>query len=340
MGPASVVMATLAGDPPPMVAGGEALRLKVFLAQQQVRLPRSLHRIAQTPEDADDERVSERLLVRTLDVAMRTLRRPSLPIDFGSTIRARDMGIYGMAIQTAPTVADALARSVRFQRLMTTTGRIVLEREPGVLRWVWRCAGLRTLGVRVRNEVVLAEHVAVMRAITCDALPRRVSFMHAAPEDSTAHARFFGCAIEWQANEDSVEWAAPDTTRSLGVDAALGAFIEREAERRLALLPPGGSLDEVKDAILRRLPTGNAGLITVAALLGRTPRTLRRELASGGCTYRALVDGIRRQRAVEMASQGQHSMSEIALRLGFSEVSALSRAWKRWFTRPFSAMWR
>jgi AraC-like DNA-binding protein len=340
MGLTGVVMATSDRQHTPMVAGGEALRLKVFLAQQKVQLPRSLHRIAQTPEEATDERVSERLLVGTLEAAMRALRRPSLPIDFGATIRARDMGIYGMAIQTAPTVAEALARSVRFQRLMTTTARIVLERKQGILRWVWSSAGSRTLGVRVRNEVVLAEHVAVLRAIAPCATPRRVSFMHAAPADSTAHARFFGCAIEWQANEDSVEWAAQGMTRSLGVDPALGDFIEREAERRLALLPPSGSLDEVKGAILRRLSSGNADLTTVAALLGRAPRTLRRELASGGCTYRALVDDIRRQRAVEMASEGRHSMSEIALRLGFSEVSALSRAWRRWFAQPFSAMRR
>jgi AraC-like DNA-binding protein len=323
-----------------MVAGGEALRLKAFLERQKVRLPLGLQRIAPSPDDATDERVSEGMLVGALEAAMRALRRPSLPIDFGQTIRVSDMGVYGMAIQSSPTVGDALARSVRFQRLMTTTARMLLEHEPDVLRWVWSSAGARTLGVRVRNEIVLAEHVAVVRAIAPSTSPRRVSFMHAAPADSAAHNRFFGCAIEWAASVDSVEWAAQGMTRSLGVDPALGAFVEREAERRLALVPQSRSLDEVKSAILRRLPTGCADLATVAALLGRSPRTLRRELASGGCTYRALVDGLRRQRAVEMAAERRHSMSEIALRLGFSEVSAFSRAWRRWFAQPFSAMHR
>ena len=45
MGLAGVAVATLAPESRPIVAGGEAHRLKVFLAQQQVRLPRSLHRI-------------------------------------------------------------------------------------------------------------------------------------------------------------------------------------------------------------------------------------------------------------------------------------------------------
>jgi hypothetical protein len=127
-------MRTHADELTPMVAGGEALRLYAFLARQQVRLPRGLQRIAQTPQDAADERVSERLLVGALEAAMRALRRPSLPIDFGATVRARDMGLYGMALQTASTAGDALVRSVRFQRLMTTTARMILEREPGVWR--------------------------------------------------------------------------------------------------------------------------------------------------------------------------------------------------------------
>jgi hypothetical protein len=94
-----------------MVTGGEALRLEHFLAQQHVRLPRSLLRVAASPDEAADERVAERTLVAVLEAAMRALNRPSLPIDFGATIRAGDMGIYGMAIQTAPTVGDALARA-------------------------------------------------------------------------------------------------------------------------------------------------------------------------------------------------------------------------------------
>jgi AraC-like DNA-binding protein len=320
-----------------MVTGGEALRLEHFLAKQHVRLPRSLLRVAASPDEAADERVAERTLVAVLEAAMRALNRPSLPIDFGATIRAGDMGIYGMAIQTAPTVGDALARSVRFQRLMTTTGRMLLERERDVLRWVWSSAAPRTLGVRVRNEIVLAEHVTVVRAIAPAAAPRRVTFTHSAPRDSEAHGRFFDCPIEWTARDDCVEWDAHGMTHPLGVDSMVSAFVMREAERRLELVPPSGSLDEVKIAILRRLSTGQADLTTIAALLGRSPRTLRRDLASSGCTFRDLVDGLRRQRAMEMAARGQHSMSEIALRLGFSEISALSRAWKRWFAQPFSA---
>lgn len=134
-----------------------------------------------------------------------------------------------------------------------------------------------------------------------------------------------------------MEWALAGLQRPLGVDPSLSAFIEKEAMRRLSLLPAIDSMGAVSDAIVRRLATGDVSLPTIAAALGRAPRSLRRELSNAGCVYRSLVDGVRRQRAQELASEGQHSMTAIALKLGFSEVSAFSRAWRRWFSKPFQA---
>ena len=84
------------------------------------------------------------------------------------------------------------------------------------------------------------------------------------------------------------------------------------------------------------MATEGPDLVSVAALAGINPRTLRRTLVRSGCTYRVLLDKVRRHPALEMAISGQQSMSEIALKLGFSEVSALSRAWRRWFGESFT----
>ena len=324
-------------EPTSMVTAGEALRLKLFLLAHKLPVPSSFYRVAGTASEAAEDRVGERLLVDALEAAMRSIHRPSLPVDFGSTIRPVDMGIYGMVILTAPTLGDALERSVRFARLMTDTAQVQLESTLSGVRWLWRSVETRTLGMRVRNEVVLTEHVAIVRALVPGAVPRRVSFMHREPVDSTSHQRFFDCPLTWSADEDGVEWAMSGLQRPLGVDPSLSAFLEKEAQRRLGLLPASGSLGAVTDAIVRRLSQGDVSLPTIAVALGRAPRSLRRELSNAGCVYRTLVDGVRRQRAQELASDSQHSMTDIALKLGFSEVSAFSRAWRRWFAEPFRA---
>lgn len=96
------------GEPPTfspaLVSRGKALRLKNFLSEQNVALPRVFHQIAKTPEEANESRVSGSILLEALEAAMRASRRPSLPIDFGSTISASDLGIYGMVIRSATTM--------------------------------------------------------------------------------------------------------------------------------------------------------------------------------------------------------------------------------------------
>ena len=106
---------------------------------------------------------------------------------------------------------------------------------------------------------------------------------------------------------------------------------------RLLSFYRGDLLEAVKRVILLRLGTDRTDLVSVAGLMGLNPRTLRRTLARSGCTYRVLLDGVRCQQAHEMARASHYSMSEIAFRLGFSEVSAFSRAWRRWFGDSFTA---
>jgi hypothetical protein len=100
--------------PTALVSGGEALRLKMFLSKQQLRLPRIFHQLAITAAEAAESRISSQVLLNALEAAMRTLRRPTLPIEFGSSIRAADMGIYGFAIQSlddSPYERHALAKN-------------------------------------------------------------------------------------------------------------------------------------------------------------------------------------------------------------------------------------
>jgi AraC-like DNA-binding protein len=314
----------------PLVCGGEALRLGNFLTKLGVWIPRLFHRISAVPIEAAEERVSGELLVEALEAAMRAIRQPSLPVKFASTVRTLDMGIYGAAIQTAANVADALERSVRLFPLMDTTNRVYLEKDKESVRWVFRSSEPERLGVRIRNEIILAEHVAILRFIAPGAQPTRITFSHAEPSDSASHRQFFSCPILWAVNENSVEWSAQLMSLNLGVDRSLDEFIRREADRRLALLPLNGSLDEISNTILRRLPLGDADLITVSRLLGRSARTLRRELGNLGFTFRELRDMVRQRRATEMNSSGKYSQMEVAVSLGFSEASAFSRAQRRW----------
>ena len=69
----------------------------------------------------------------------------------------------------------------------------------------------------------------------------------------------------------------------------------------------------------------------VARELGLSTRTLRRKLAAEGSSYQHLLDECRMEIAAhELAVEKQVSLSQMALKLGYSEHSTFTRAFYRW----------
>ncbi len=68
----------------------------------------------------------------------------------------------------------------------------------------------------------------------------------------------------------------------------------------------------------------------VAAELGAAPTTLRRRLDAEGTSYQGIKDQLRSDLAVDRLCNSRLSVDEIASSLGFRDVSAFHRAFKRW----------
>jgi AraC-like DNA-binding protein len=62
-------------------------------------------------------------------------------------------------------------------------------------------------------------------------------------------------------------------------------------------------------------------------------RSLNRALAAEGTSYRELVAQLRQEMAARYLAQDRLGIAEVAFLLGFSELSAFYRAFKRWTGR-------
>jgi AraC-like DNA-binding protein len=85
-----------------------------------------------------------------------------------------------------------------------------------------------------------------------------------------------------------------------------------------------------KSEIIELLPNGEASLERVAQRLHLSQRSLQRQLASESYSFRSLLDEVREELAVCYLNYERLSISEVAYRLGYSEVSAFTRAFVRW----------
>ncbi len=80
---------------------------------------------------------------------------------------------------------------------------------------------------------------------------------------------------------------------------------------------------------LRTTPPGRAGIRHAARAFGRSPRSFQRELADLGLTYADIRDAARCSVAKRLLEQTTSSITDIALEIGYSELSAFSRSFKR-----------
>ena len=87
--------------------------------------------------------------------------------------------------------------------------------------------------------------------------------------------------------------------------------------------------NRVRELVARSLPEVPP-VETIAASLGLSPRTLHRRLADEGSNCRAIIDAIRRDRALASLSTSKRPLSAIAAEVGYSEPSAFYRAVVGW----------
>ncbi|HWY24103.1 MAG TPA: helix-turn-helix transcriptional regulator, partial [Nevskia sp.] len=97
-----------------------------------------------------------------------------------------------------------------------------------------------------------------------------------------------------------------------------------------AATPCDDLLARVRQHILRGLRAGPVSIEAVAASLDLSERTLQRRLGECGATFNELIEGMRFELSQRYLRQDHLSLTEIGYLLGYSELSAFSRAFRRW----------
>ena len=93
--------------------------------------------------------------------------------------------------------------------------------------------------------------------------------------------------------------------------------------------PPAGWADSVR-ALLSRPDQPCRSLEAAAKALHQSTRTLKRRLAAEGVSFTALREGELRERAMTLVRSSLLTSTEVAARLGYSNVTSFERAFRRW----------
>lgn len=281
-----------------------------------------------------DGRVPVETALRAWQVAAELCGDPGFGLSVVEYIRPDFVGGLGYVIHGSATLGDGLRRLARFFRVVNQLASLTLvEDGPRVRVRIGVDHDISADELRHPMECLLSSLLEVSRRTTGASLaPLAVSFRHAAPSDAAPHLRVFGVAPSF--GRPSCELVLPREALDvphLAPDSTMVAVAERHLRRMLDELPPADTfVARVRGVLLEELRLGEPTLARLAARMRMSERTLQRNLGREGTSMHALFDEIRHQLSLRHLADSKESIAEISFLLGFAEVRAFHRAFKRW----------
>lgn len=271
-----------------------------------------------------------------MDESVRQTRNDNFGLWFGRQFRPEGLGLIGYLATSSRTLGSALRSMAEAFPLHQENSLLRLVEAAGVCRFEYRVDPRAVASRRQDAEASLGMFCNVMRqAAGDDWAPLEVHFEHRRPEAWGEHSKAFSSDVLFDRPCNAIVFRPEELSLPMpGYDSTLQSIVLQSLRQTGSILPAHfGLAERVKEHVVALLPEGYPRLDDVAGRLRMPAWTLQRRLSDERCCFKDLIEETRREIAPTLLEQGDLSVSEIAFRLGYSEVSAFSRAFQRWFAQ-------
>ena len=255
----------------------------------------------------------------------------------GEAMHLADMGALGCALALAPTLGAALKAFQRCFGAMQSASAVAFEVEDDRASFSYRILDNDIWPRRADAELTLGVVAGIIRRFAPNA--GRVCSLAFEHEPGAARTSF------------ATHAAGPVRTSETNIISFPARLLDRGADP----VPVSDTARAFRDAVQAlgaqiradwlRQPTSHRVMHTLMSRIGREPidqdaiacalgfsrRTLRRQLDAEGTSFHELTEICRRNVGHALLVRGELPMIEIAMRLGYSDHTAFSRAFSRWF---------
>jgi AraC-like DNA-binding protein len=321
-----------------LLVSAKTVRAAIFAASVRTGRPTEelarLVRVSMALLADPDARLSHRRVVRVWDVLARASGDSALGLYAAQLIDSATTDRLEPLLSNTSTLGDAMQTFLRYQHLYHTGNASRSD--------VTLDAWIVTFALRPEAEMspcltdfVLGNWVRRMRrAVGRDVPIHETRLRRPRPTEIEPYLAAFGSRVWFDAGEDSLRLAPEAAAFSVvGANPALRPILEKQANADLeALKPESAFLRDARTTLESLLFDGEADVDGLARGLATSPRTLQRRLAECETSFQALLDDVRRELALRHLARGR-SVTDTAFLLGFSELSAFSRAFRRWTGR-------
>ena len=261
---------------------------------------------------------------------------PLFGLKSGAYVQPGSYSIFGYMVMNCRSAREALEMTPMYEPLVGDMGVTHLEKVDNRLAVHWTCQYDDPLIIAHMIDNVLYSWTQFARYLADlpEGKPYCVQLERQQPDNEAlkTYQDLFGCDIEFNAKRNAliVDEDVLDVPLRQP-DPALLQSLTQQAESMMSELKQKNTITLQVRTVLKRLMQDEIPRREkVAEALGMNERTLQRRLQQAGTGYQQVLDDIRRDTAINWLTTTHVGVSDIADRLGFSEVRSFQRRFKEW----------
>ena len=245
----------------------------------------------------------------------------------------------GYAALFEKTFGSALQSLLIAQNLGGNRMPCRLERSGKISRLLWEDRSSRSIEI---THVVfsLVFHICLLLTNRHFCAVKAVHFAHSKPEgfsdffDPSGKGHLVPCYFDQ--TESYIEFHKNIMVLPNRLDNP--AIVQTRTRQRNAFKLLGTNEDPLSrlsyNYLVYLLDKPGPNLDAAAETFGMAERTFRRRLVREGASFRKILEQVRQDNCLLYFLEGTRSLSDIAAKLGYSELSAFTRAYSSWYGRP------
>lgn len=284
-------------------------------------------------DDLQQERWPIDHITRLWRAAVRATQDAGFGLKAGSQVGPANFNVVGELLQTSASLREAIAAVQKYQRLISDGGRFQMV-AGAQASWLIYHPRQGTLAFSPHQvEAVLAAVLSFIGgAMGTVVRPLQVQFSQPRVGLLAGYREVFACPVAFeQAFSGLLLDNALLDAPLLRADERRAREHQRAAAARMADLTQGGALaQELRAWMIATLASRVPTRAEAAQALGVSERTLARRMQAQGLSFTALLDGVRRDAALQAVTHSTRALADIGLALGFAEPAVFWRAFRRW----------
>lgn len=302
------------------------------LALEKGHKPAQLFREANLPSEAMSQQgclIPFHQEVELLDIAANRLSMPTLGLNLASRQDIKCLGLLAAKVANQETVLSAITSFQENLHLSAEGVQIILTVSESNALFELQCKYPDIANKPLYQDHGIALVHMVLKTLCGESWrPRAVYLPHDEVEGLSHYCQHFNAPIAFNSSTLGIAFDPKVLHQPIPEDVK---SLNSQLEMLVKDLQKQDFITLVKQVIGASLNSDHCNIDVIASVLGSSKRTIQRRLKDQDTSFQLLVDSVRSDQALPYMANPYYSLSDVASVLGYSQLSAFSRSFKRWF---------